>query len=182
MAAYSVGEAFCGWFTELEHLWAGLAAQVGSAFGAGDEQQVMVLMRMGLITAAVCGIFAWSIVFPFGKFLLEAAFVMHQDVHDYAVPFVYAHMLGNFSMCEERSGSHAQRLSYVYVLTNSGPTTHLSALIPHNACVSSLCAFRSSQRDGVHDTGHAAHQSIQHHLLAARRVHGSCELLRDPVL
>ena len=107
MAAYSVGEAFCGWFTELEHLWAGLAAQVGSAFGAGDEQHVMVLMRMGLTTAAVCGAVAWSIVFPFGKVLLEAAFVMHQDVHDYAVPFVYAHMLGNFTMCEESSSFRA---------------------------------------------------------------------------
>lgn len=112
MAAYSVGESFCGWFTELEHLWAGLAAQIGTAFGAGDEQQVMVLMRMGLISAAACGALAWSIVFPFGKLLVEAAFVMHQDVHDFAIPFMYCHMLGNFAMCEQLAPHHRRRGHY----------------------------------------------------------------------
>ena len=121
MAAFSVGSSFCSWFTELEMLWSGLAAQIGTAYGAGERAKVAKFMRMGFVVATCCGIAAWLIVFPFGAWLVEWAFVMHDDVRDYAIPFVYIHILGNFSMyihnaaeCMMQGMQHIKAFSLIY--------------------------------------------------------------------
>ncbi len=65
MAAYHIGEIFCGLFYIEEFLWAGVLAQIGSALGANDDQRIEKLMRMSMVSAVYCGASAWCIAFPF---------------------------------------------------------------------------------------------------------------------
>ena len=88
MAARSITFSIMNYFYGITNMWAAISTKIGRAVGARNNAAIAKYFKMAIILAFASGVFTWSILYPFGPWMMRHFYTLKPATYDLAWPYM----------------------------------------------------------------------------------------------